>query len=116
VLPIAVSGKVHLGIDAETLAIRATEITTNAIGDAATPPNLLAEITANERIAIGGGDGAYDTKKCRTAIAARGADAITPVRRSGQPWKFSAPDVDARNETLCTIKQLSWTIWKQWSG
>lgn len=104
--------KVHLGIDAETLAIRAIEVTTNAIGDAATLPDLLAQIPTNERIAIVGGDGAYDTRKYRAAIAARGADAVIPVRRNGQPWKSSAPGVDARNETLRTIKRLGRTIWK----
>lgn len=52
--------KVHLGIDAETLEIRAIEVTTNAIGDAATLPDLLAQIPTAERITIVGGDGAYD--------------------------------------------------------
>jgi len=108
--------KVHLGIDAETLAIRAIEVTTNAIGDAATLPDLLAQISTNERIAIVGGDGAYDTRKCRAAIAARGAEAVIPVRRNGQPWKSSALGVDARNETLRTIKRLGRTIWKRRSG
>ncbi len=61
-------------------------------------------------------DGAYDTRKCRAAIAARGADAVIPVRRNGQPWKSDAPGVDARNETLRTIKRLGRTIWKKWSG
>lgn len=33
--------KVHLGIDAETLEIRAVEITSNGIGDAPMLPELL---------------------------------------------------------------------------
>ncbi len=65
--------------------IRAIEVTTNAIDDAATLPDLPAQIPTNERIAIIGGDGAYDTGKCRAAIAPRGADAVIPVRRNGQP-------------------------------
>jgi len=36
--------KVHIGIDAETLDIRAIEVTTNAIGDAPVLPDLLAPI------------------------------------------------------------------------
>ena len=108
--------KVHLGIDAETLEIRAIKVTTNAIGDAATLPDLLAQIPTAERITIVGGDGAYDTKKCRAAIAARGADAIIPVRRGGQPWKKGAPGADARNETLRAIRRFGRTIWKKWSG
>lgn len=108
--------KVHLGIDAETLEIRAIEVTTNAIGDAATLPSLLAQIPTGERIAIVGGDGAYDTKKCRAAIAARGADAVIPVRRNGQPWIKDGPGVDTRNETLRAMKRLGRKIWKKWSG
>ena len=103
-------------IDAETLQIRAIEVATNAIGDAATLPDLLAQIPTNERITIVGGDSAYDTRKCRAAIAARGADAVIPVRRNGQPWQSDAPRVDARNETLRAIKRLGRTIWKRWSG
>lgn len=63
--------KVHLGIDAETLEIRAIEVTTNAIGDAPILPALLAQIPTHERIATVSGDGAYDTKKCHAAIARR---------------------------------------------
>ncbi len=42
--------KVHLGIDAETLDIRAIEVTTNAIGDAPTLQDLLAQILQYEHI------------------------------------------------------------------
>lgn len=108
--------KVHLGIDAETLEIRAIEVTTNAIGDAATLPDLLAQIPTDEQITMVGGDGAYDTRKCRAAIAARGADAVIPVRRGGQSWKKAAAGADARNETLRALKRLGRTIWKKWSG
>ena len=108
--------KVHIGIDAETLDIRAIEVTTNAIGDAPVLPDLLAPIPEDERILSVGGDGAYDTKKCHAAIAARGANAIIPVRRNGRPWKEDGPGVDARNKTLRAIKRLGRTIWKKWSG
>lgn len=42
--------KVHLGVDAGTLDIRAIEITTNAIGGAPTLPDLLAQIPEDEQI------------------------------------------------------------------
>lgn len=77
--------KVHLGIDAGTLDIRAIEVTTNAIGDAPTLSDLLAQIPQDEQILSVGGDGAYDTRACHAAIAERGADAVIPVRRNGQP-------------------------------
>jgi Transposase DDE domain len=108
--------KVHLGIDAETLDIRAIEVTTNAIGDAPILPALLAQIPTNERITTVGGDGAYDTKKCHAVIARRNADAVIPVRRNGQPWKEDGSGTEARNETLRAIKRLGRTIWKKWSG
>ena len=108
--------KVHLGIDAETLEIRAIEVTSNAIGDAPTLPDLLAQIPEDEKILSVGGDGAYDTRKCHAAIAERGAAAIIPVRRNGQPWTTAGPGVEARNETLRATKRLGRTIWKKWSG
>lgn len=108
--------KVHLGIDAETLDIRAIEVTTNAVGDAPTLPDLLAQIPKNERILSVGGDGAYDTRGCHAAIAARGADAVIPVRRNGRPWTKDGPGVDARNEALRATRHLGRAIWKKWSG
>jgi len=53
--------KIHIGIDAQTLDIRAIESTTNAIGDAPTLAELLAQIPEDELILGVGGDGAYDT-------------------------------------------------------
>lgn len=108
--------KVHLDIDAETLDIRAIEVTTNAIGDAPTLPDLLEQIPEDGPILRVGGDGAYDTKNCHAAIAERGADALIPVRRNGRPWTKDGPGVDARNETLRAIKRLGRTILKKWSG
>jgi hypothetical protein len=68
--------KVHLGIDATTLEIRAIEVTDNATGDAPILPCLLDQIPADEPVASVSGDGAYDTKGCHEAIAQRGAQAI----------------------------------------
>lgn len=108
--------KLHIGIDAETLDIRAIEVTTNGRGDAPVLPDLLAQIPADETISSVGGDGAYDTKKCHAAIAARDAHAVIPVRRNGRPWNEDRPGAAARNETLRAIKRFGRTIWKKWSG
>ncbi|PLY42120.1 hypothetical protein CSZ94_12130 [Janthinobacterium sp. ROICE36] len=54
--------KVHLGIDAATLEIRAIEVTDNATGDAPILPCLLDQIPADETVSSVSGDGAYDTK------------------------------------------------------
>ncbi len=108
--------KVHIGIDAETMDIRAFETTTNASGDAQILPDLLEQIPEDETILSVGGDGAYDTRDCYAAIAGRGADPIIPVRRNGRAWTKDGPGVDARNETLRAMKQLGRAIWKKWSG
>ena len=106
----------HLGIDAETMEIRAIEITTNEVGDTPVLSDLPAQIPPNERIAIVGADGAYETRKCHAAITERHAEAVIPVRRNGQPWKEDGPGVDARNEALRAIKRLGRKIWKKCSG
>ena len=108
--------KVHLGIDAVTLEIRAMEVTDNSIGDAPMLPNLLGQIPPEEAIASVSGDGAYDTKGCHEAIALRQADAIIPTRKNAKPWKTNRTGAAARNEILRATRRLGRTIWKKWSG
>jgi hypothetical protein len=108
--------KVHLGIDAATLEIRAIEVTDNATGDAPILPCLLDQIPAEEAIASVSGDGAYDTKGCHEAIAQRGAQAIIPTRKNAKPWKDQRPGAKARNAILAATRQLGRKIWKKWSG
>ena len=79
--------KIHLGIDEETLEVRAVEITGSHISDAPVPPDLLSQITMNEEIGSITADGAYDTRKCHDAIADRGAHAVIPPRKNATPWK-----------------------------
>ena len=64
--------KVHLAIDAETLEIRAIEVTSNRVGDAQVLPDLLNQIPRDEQIESLSGDGAYDAKKVHHATADRG--------------------------------------------
>ncbi|MEN9368213.1 MAG: hypothetical protein RL489_2571 [Pseudomonadota bacterium] len=70
----------HLGIDAQTLEIRAVEVTGNTMGDAPMLPELLAQIPPEEAIASVCADGAYDTRACRDAIALRGAQAVSSAQ------------------------------------
>ena len=76
--------KLHLGIDAQTLEIRAMEVTDNRTGDATMLPELLSQIPEAEELATVTTDGAYDTRLCHAAIAQRGAAAIIPPHRNGQ--------------------------------
>ena len=109
--------KVHLGIDAQTLEIRAIEVTDNSVGDAPMLPELLAQIPCDEAIASVSADGAYDTRACHAAISARDAQAVIPPRSNGQPWKTTeVHGASARNEALRACRRLSWPIWKKWSG
>ena len=52
--------KIHLGVDEQTLEVRAVEITGSHIGDAPVLPDLLDQIAADERIGSVTADGAYD--------------------------------------------------------
>lgn len=108
--------KVHLGIDAQTLEIRAIEITDNAIGDAPMLPELLAQIPADEQLHSVSADGAYDTKACHEAIASRQAAAIIPTRKNAKPWTDGKAGAQARNEILRATRKLGRSIWKKWSG
>ncbi len=56
--------RVHLGIEASALEIRAIEVTDNSVGDAPMLPELLGQIPQGEPIASVSGDGACDTKAC----------------------------------------------------
>ena len=81
--------KVHLGIDAQTLEIRAIEVTDNSVGDAPVLPHLLGQIPADEPLASVSGDGAYDTKACHAAILERRAQAVISPRKNARPWTVS---------------------------
>ena len=79
--------KIHLGIDEETLEVRAVEVTGSHIGDAPVLPDLLGQIPVGQEIASVTADGAYDTRRCHDAIADRGAHAVICQRRRKSPQK-----------------------------
>ncbi|MGF6212617.1 hypothetical protein ABIE32_002491 [Comamonas sp. 4034] len=105
----------HLGIDAQTLEIRALEIADNAIG-APMLPQLLAQIPEDEPLHSVSADGAYDTKACHEAIASRQAAAIIPTRKTAKPWADCKTGAQTRNEILRATRRLGSCIWKKWSG
>ena len=108
--------KIHLGVDEQTLEIRAIEITGSQIGDAPMLPELLDQIPPDVEIGSVTADGAYDTRKCHDAVADRGAHAVIPPRKNAKPWKPSTPGAIARNEALRASKYLGRAIWRKWSG
>ena len=108
--------KLHIGIDAETLQIRAVQLTTNNVSDSQVLGDLLDQIPQDEQIDSVYTDGAYDTKQCRQVIADRQAHAVIPPRKNAKPWKDTKTSSLERNELLRTVKRLGRTIWKKWSG
>jgi hypothetical protein len=108
--------KVHLGIDAQTLEIRAIEVTDNRVGDAPMLPELLGQIPGEEAVLSVSADGADDTQGCHDAIALRGAQAVIPTRKNAKPCKAKLPGAAARNEILRATHRLGREICKQWSG
>ena len=100
--------KVHLGIDAHTLEIRAIEVTDNSVEDGAggAPmlPELLAQISPDEALASVSADGAYDTKACHAAITQRGAQA------RGEQLMTASLQVDGHSLTHCPPKPTAGCI------
>lgn len=78
--------KVHLAMDASTSDIRAVEFTPSRDGDSPVLPELLDQISKDEEIGSVTADGAYDTRRCHSAIIERDALPIIPIRKNGRPW------------------------------
>ena len=57
------------------------EVTFSAIGDAPVLPDLLNQIAPQEQIKPVTAGGAYDTRSCHDAIAAKGGVAVMPPRK-----------------------------------
>ncbi len=108
--------KIHLGIDEETLEIRAVEITRSHIGNAPILPELLDQIPEDREIHSVAADGAYATRKYHEAIADRGAHAVIPPGKNAKPWKAVTAGATARNEALRAAKYLGRALWRRWSG
>lgn len=108
--------KVHLVMDTATSDIRAVEFTPSRDGDSPVLPELLGQIPQDEDIGTVTADGAYDTRRCHTAIIGREATAIIPIRRNARPWKENGPAARARNETLRATRRYGRAFWKRWTG
>lgn len=108
--------KVHLAMDTTTGDVCAAEFTSSAKGDSPVLPHLLAQIPPSEQISTVTGDGAFDTRRCHTAIPERGGTAVIPIRKNGRRWREDCPAAIARNEILRATQRLGRAAWKRWSG
>ena len=108
--------KVHLAMDTATGDVRAVAFTSSDKGDSPVLPDLLDQFPPDEQIGTVTGDGAFDTRRCHTAILERGGTAVIPIRRNGRRWKEDGPAAKARNDILRATQRLGRAIWKRWSG
>ena len=108
--------KVHLAMHTATSDIRAVEFTPGRDGDSPILPDLLDQIPEDEDIGTVTADGACDTRRCHSAIIARGGTAIIPIRRNGRPWKEDCPAARARNDPLRATRHYGRAFRKRWTG
>lgn len=108
--------KVHLALDANTGQVRAALMTHQDVADGEVLAELLEQIPEGEQINVIGGDGAYDTKPCHAAIAARGAAPSIPPREGAAHWPVNEPGAMWRNEAVDAIARDGRREWKKGSG
>ena len=108
--------KAHLAMDTATADIRAVEFTPSSDGDSLVLPELLDQIPEGEEIGTVIADGAYDTRRCHTAIIDRQATPIIPIRKNGRPWNEDCPAAIARNDTLRATRHYGRAFWTRWTG
>ena len=76
--------KLHIGIDAQTLQIRAICVTSSNASDAAVIPDLLQQLPDDEVLESLTGDGAYDTQAVHEEVIKRGGIPIIPPRKNAR--------------------------------
>lgn len=92
------------------------EFTPSSYGYSPVLPELLGQIPNGDEIWTVTADGAYDTRRCHTAIIDRQAAAIIPIRKNGRPRKEDCPAAIARNESLRAVRHYGRAFWKRWTG
>ncbi len=106
--------KLHIGIDAQTLQIRAICVTSNNVSDACVLPDLLRQLPGDETLESLTGDGAYDTQPVHEAVIEYGAIPIIPPRKNARIRKGSV--FVHRNAAIAACRRLGRSLWKRWSG
>lgn len=96
--------KLHIGIDAKTLQIRAICVTSNNVSDAAVIPDLLQQLPGDETLESLTGDGAYDTQPAYEAVIRRGAIPIIPPRKNARIRRGSVFEHRNAAITACRVR------------
>jgi transposase len=100
--------KLHLGIDAKTHEIVASELTPDDIADVSEVPELLDQIEAD--VASLTADGAYDGAAVYDAVAQRHPEAavIIPPRSTAVPGGTTSTQRDGHLEAIARHGRMSW--------
>ncbi|MPR10904.1 IS5 family transposase [Microvirga tunisiensis] len=108
--------KLHIGVDAETGQILASELTTSDVDDGSQVEPLLDQITAPLASFIG--DGAYDQAGIYGTIAKRypEADVIVPPRSTAVPSDTAGSTPTQRDRHLQSIQEHGRMGWQKRSG
>jgi hypothetical protein len=108
--------KLHIGVDADTGQIVATELTTNDVDDGSQVGSLLDQVAGP--IASFTGDGAYDRDDVYSAVIERHPDAavIVPPRSSAVLTETAATAPTQRDLHLQLIAERGRMGWQKASG
>ncbi|ANY82936.1 hypothetical protein BB934_32465 (plasmid) [Microvirga ossetica] len=108
--------KLHIGLDAETGQILATELTTSDVDDGSQIEPLLNHIT--DPLASFIGDGAYDQASIYSTVAERHpeADVIVPPRSTAVPSEMAESTPTQRDRHLQSIAEHGPMGWQKRSG
>ena len=108
--------KLHIGVDAGTGQIMATELTTNDIDDGSRVGSLLDQVAGP--IASFTGDGAYDRDDVYDAVAERHPEAavIVPPRGTAVPSETADTAPTQRDRHLKQIAERGRMGWQKNSG
>ena len=108
--------KLHIGVDADTGRIVASELTTNDVDDGSQVGPLLDQVTGP--VASFTGDGAYDQDGVSRSVAERHPDAriIVPPRSGAVPSKTVETAPTQRDRHLQLIAEKGRMGWQKASG
>ena len=106
--------KLHIGIDADTLQIRAICVTSHNVSDASVLSGLLEQLPPDEALNSLTGDGSYDTQPAYEAVVRHGAIPIIPPRKNARIRKGAV--FGYRNAAIDSCRRLGPSIWKRWIG
>jgi len=96
--------KLHVGVDVDSQEIVSCQLTENSVDDAAMTEPLLGRVKS--MVDTFYGDGAYDKKKARRAVAKMGGKAIIPPPKNAVKSSHEPPELTERDQAIDRIGQI----------